>query len=69
MKIAINKRYTTRDGREVFIATTEAKNGTNYVVQGHIKGEPPGYIFNWLMDGHALTPEYSHKNDLIEVIE
>jgi len=67
--IDITKKYQTRDGRAVTLKTTTAKNGTGYVVQGHIAGEPDNYVDQWTIDGWALYPDFEHKEDLIEVTD
>jgi HD-like signal output (HDOD) protein len=62
--IDINKKYRTRDGREVRIYATDGGGG--YPVQGAIFSKELGWLLaTWSMDGCALN-DIDHHQDLIE---
>lgn len=65
-KIDINKRYKTRDGKDVVIYTTE-RNNTVYTVVGAMITDDGEHnsIYSWTEDGRLYQGEYS-RFDLIE---
>jgi len=62
--IDINKKYRTRDGREVRIYATDGAD--KYPVHGSIKYETGWELFTWQLDG-MRTPRHEGGGDLIEV--
>jgi len=62
--IDINKKYRTRDGREVRIYATDGAD--KYPVHGSIKYETGWELFTWQLDG-MRTPGHEGGGDLIEV--
>ena len=62
--IDINKKYQTRDGREVRIYATDGAD--KYPVHGSIKYETGWELFTWQLDG-MRTPRHEGGGDLIEV--
>lgn len=63
--IDINKKYRTRDGREVRIYAVDGGGGCP--VQGTIFSKELGWLLaTWSMDGCALN-DIDHPADLIEV--
>ena len=64
--IDINKKYRTRDGREVRIYATDGEAADKYPVHGSIKYETGWELFTWQLDG-MRTPGHKGGGDLIEV--
>ena len=64
MMIDINKKYRTRDGREVRIYATDGAD--KYPVHGSIKYETGWELFTWQLDGMRI-PGREGGGDLIEV--
>ena len=63
--IDINKKYRTRDGREVRIYAVDGGGGCP--VQGTIFSKELGWLLaTWSMDGCALN-DIDHPADLVEV--
>ena len=62
--IDINKKYQTRDGREVRIYATDGAD--KYPVHGSIKYETGWELFTWQLDGMRI-PGREGGGDLIEV--
>ena len=62
--IDINKKYQTRDGREVRIYATDGAD--KYPVHGSIKYETGWELFTWHLDGMRI-PGREGGGDLIEV--
>jgi hypothetical protein len=63
--IDINKKYRTRDGREVRIYATDGEHGE--LVHGAVKHKEHGWqSWIWFADGHFLDGE-KNPLDLIEV--
>jgi len=62
--IDINKKYRTRDGREVRIYATDGAD--KYPVHGSIKYETGWELFTWQLDG-MRTPRHEGGGDLIEI--
>jgi len=62
--IDINKKYRTRDGREVRIYATD---GAFMRVHGAIKNDGAWHTASWSYAGLWIEDESPHKNDLIEV--
>jgi hypothetical protein len=63
--INIDKKYRTRDGREVRIYATDG--GRPCPVHGTIFSKELGWLLaTWSVDGHALN-DIGHPADLIEV--
>jgi hypothetical protein len=71
MKIDINKKYRTRDGREVKLFTTESRI-PNIPVTGEARAQAAQWqSFGWREDGRAFTGRGNPypQLDLIEVRE
>lgn len=68
-KIDMNKKYKTRDGRDVRILCTDA-NHKLYPVVGIVEMEGISYPSSWTRFGKLDTQSYEKSNeDLIEVKE
>ena len=66
MMIDINKKYRTRDGREVRIYATDGR--AVYPIHGAILQEHGWQQSCWAVDGlHSISSSGNHSGDLIEV--
>ena len=64
--IDINKKYRTRDGREVRIYATDGR--AMYPIHGAILQEHGWQQSCWAVDGlHSISSSGNHSGDLIEV--
>ena len=64
--IDINKKYRTRDGREVRIYATDGR--AFYPIHGAILQEHGWQQSCWAVDGlHSISSSGNHSGDLIEV--
>ena len=64
-KVTLDKRYKTKDGRDVTILQIDAKPD-NLCVRGWVDGE--NYDDRWDSEGRLCQP-YEYGIDLIEVVE
>lgn len=68
-KIDINKKYRTRDGREVRLFTTESRNKSHTVVGEVLNREGEWWTCRWTPDGFCNEDRSSYSFDLVEVKE
>jgi len=66
MKIDINKKYRTKDGRAVTLTTTNANDGIDYPVEGVITSP---VVHSWTSEGFSLFKGFDLDTDLVEVTE
>lgn len=71
MKIDINKKYKTKDGREVRIYSANA--GGTYPVHGAVLDEYSEYddwvLYSWTINGQYSSGFKHDRHDLVEVVE
>lgn len=62
--ISMDKKYKTRDGRDVRLLCVDGPN-ERYPVIGIVQGL--GFPYNWMSSGNADTADLETSSDLIEV--